>query len=89
MHAVSVITSIIVTTVHVSHHPCVSSFCKRTLVSLDLTPDLRQEKNSTNQRAPYIYKLHKFETHPCPFIHIKTIKKHFPGVKFSLLMLSF
>lgn len=69
--------------------PCVSSFCKRTLASLDLTPDLRQEKNSTNQRAPYIYKLHKFETNLYPFIHIKTIKKHFPGVKFSLLMLSF
>ena len=86
MHAVSVITSIIVTTVHVSSFR-VSSFCERTLESLDSAPDLLQEKNSTNQRARYIYKLHKFETHLYPFIHIKTIKKHFPGVKFSLLIL--
>lgn len=56
MHAVSVITSIIVTTVHVSHHPCVSSFCKRTLVSLDLTPDLydKRKTRQINERLTFI-----------------------------------
>ena len=54
MHALTIITSIIIT-IGLSHHfggRAVESF------DLDLAPNILRKKNSTIQPAPYIYKFH-------------------------------
>ena len=54
MDAVAIITSIIIIIVHVVFH----RFGECSVENFDFVPDLLWEKNSTNQRTPYIYKLH-------------------------------